>query len=173
MEDIICSELRDRKRNTNTKPNRKQNTMKTLKTLKEIAIARKSRKGPADKITQDGAYWLAVEIEIDSGGGGGIGQSGAQVSYLLQVRHYRDGDIRAYITRKTWHQNDGGNNRRTRADDLLDCSTIEELITAMQQHEIESDYCENYKIAVSDYGHKTMITNLPELPESLPAPDEV
>ena len=157
----------------NTKPNRKQNTMKTLKTLREIAIARKSRKGPADKITQDGAYWLAVEIEIDSGGGGGIGQSGAQVSYLLQVRHYRSGDIRAYITRKTWHQNDGGNNRRTRADDLLDCSTIEDLITAMQQHEIESDYCENYKIAVSGYGHKTMITNLSELPESLPAPDEV
>jgi hypothetical protein len=145
-----------------------------MKTLKQICIERKVRKGESAAVTADGAYWLAVDTIINSGGGDGIGQSAADVSYGLKIRHYRSGEIRAYLTRHTWHQNDGNHTDKTRADDLLDCTTIEELRAAIARHEISSDYCEPRPCSVSAHHlEHNLIPDLPEMVLQVAAPDEI
>jgi len=144
-----------------------------MKTLKQIAIDRKARKGPVAAVTADGAYWLAVHSVINSGGGDGIGQSAPDVTYELKVRHYRSGEVRAYLTRHTWHQNDGNHADKTRADDLLACTTIEELRQAIARHEISSDYCKPKPCSVSAWHlEHNLIPDLPEMVLQVAAPDE-
>ena len=140
-------------------------------TLKQIIIDRKTRKGESTKITKDGAYWQ-TSVKFDGGGGDGIGCSGAEVGWYLEVRHYRDGHLRAYINRYTWHQNEGSTNTRTRADDLLECRTQEELIANMQKHSISDDYRGNEPVEVGGWGRGKIAKALPELPDSEKSPDE-
>ena len=147
-------------------------TTTTTKTLRDIIIARKTRKGEADNITKDGAYWETA-INLQNGGGNGIGNNGSSVTHYLEVRHYRNGELRGYLNRHLWHQNDGTTHQRTRADNLLDCSTIEELIQTAKKHKIESVYDDSYEIEISNEGEKRLCEGLPEMPASEPAPDEV
>ena len=139
-----------------------------MKTLKEIAIARKSRNGPAARITHDGAYWLAAEPLIASGGGDGVGQNSAHSKYYLDIRHYRSGDLRAYISCHSWHQNDGDTVERTRADDCLEAPTIEDLIACIMGHQI-SDYDDMRDHHIY---RDELIKEFLEMAISLPAPDE-
>lgn len=137
--------------------------------LQDIAISKKSRKGPAHKITSDGAYWLAIDIKIDANGGDGIGQSAASSKDYFRVRHYRDGSIRAYCERESWHQNSGDSTNRVRCDAALACETIEDLIRTIKGVPMDREY--------SDCGHSDVYYDisgeLPELPSSLPSPDDI
>ena len=145
-----------------------------MTTLRDIITDRKTRKGQAAKITRDGAYWETA-IEINSEGGDGIGQAVSNITWYIEVRHYRAGDLRAYINRHSWHQNSGTRDLRTRADDLLECQTIEDLIQVAESHEVvdRNDPC-GYReeVRVSDRCRERLPDDLPEMAVSLPAPDE-
>jgi hypothetical protein len=144
-----------------------------MKTLKDIIVDRKTRKGESTRITKDGAYWETA-ILFAAEGGDGIGQASSDVSWYLEIRHYRDGHLRGYVNRHTWHQNDGDTNNRTRSDDVLNCTTIEELIVTMQHHVISYDWGrEDTPIEVRDWGRGKLAEGLPEIPESEKAPDEI
>jgi hypothetical protein len=98
-----------------------------MKTLKEIVIEMKSRKGKPDGVTKDGAYWEAVKFDFANLGGDGIGQSGDSINDYIVVRHYRLGEVRCYLERHFWHQNTGTDIEKTRADKLLECTNLEEI----------------------------------------------
>lgn len=142
-----------------------------MKTLKEIAIDRKARKGESSAITADGAYWLPVNILVSNGGGDGIGCNSPDIDQFLQVRHYRGGEVRCYITRETWHQNHGTHTTRTRADDVLNCETVEDIISTCKRHKFSGDY-EDDPVLITDAGEERLAKELPEMTVSLPAPDE-
>lgn len=141
-----------------------------MTTLKDLTLAKRCRKGQAAAITKDGAYWLAYSIAISLDGGDGIGQSEAQIEDKLEVRHYRNNEVRAYLNRHTWHQNDGANNNRTRADQLLECDNLEDLIIQIQRVKINNEYEIEY-FEVSESGKERVAKEI-ALPASLPAPDE-
>lgn len=144
-------------------------------TLREHVIALKGRKGPADKITKDGAYWNVIKIDTDWDGGDGIGQALPSIKYGLQVRHYRSGDVRAYLYKHTWHQNTGSNTERVRCDEILDCVTTEEVICIITSKTIDQEaqsYGESGLFPVCDKGRRDLEEKL-GLPVSLPSPDEI
>lgn len=138
-------------------------------TLAQIATARKSRKGTADGITADGAYWLAVKIAILKGGGDGISQT-AKHDYLV-VRHYRNGELRAYAQREMWSQNDSSTSR-VRRDTLLACSTVEEVVQILNSIPLESGEYETGHFDVTPEGKERLQDNLSEMAAALPGPDE-
>jgi len=142
-------------------------------TLRHVALARKARKGPATKITKDGAYWDAIRVKIGNSGGDGIGQSSANVDTYLIVRHYRSGELRAYCERRAWHQNYATNVVRVRCDQVLDLTTIEDLVVTLRGLEFAPDYGVNMPVEVSDFGIDRLVADLEALPASIPAPDEV
>ena len=69
-----------------------------MKTLKEIIVETKCRKGESDGTTKQGAFWFACdEILIRSFGGDGVGQSSTDLRNYLQLRHYRNGEVKAVV----------------------------------------------------------------------------
>lgn len=140
-----------------------------MKTIKELIIAAKCRKGEAYGTTKHGAFWLAVApINIGGGGGDGIGQSAPNVDHFLQLRHYRDGVVKAMIHRSSWHQNHGHHESYKDAPELLGCSTIEEVFVALKGMEVDDRpvYAafakERIEKAMAEFG----------LPMATPAPDD-
>ena len=140
-----------------------------MKTIKELIIAAKCRKGEAAGTTKHGAFWLAAEpICVGGGGGDGIGQSAPNIDHFLQMRHYRDGTVKAMIHRSSWHQNHGQHESYKDAPELLGCSTIEEVFVALKGIEIEDRpvYAafakDKIEKAMSEFG----------LAKAAPAPDE-
>ena len=145
-----------------------------MKTLKEIIVERKCRKGPPAGTTKHGAYWLACEpIMTRSAGSASASQEAPSVIYELQLRHFRSGEVRAVIHRNVWRQ---GGTQSGAAQDwgdanaVLGCSTIEEVVVAlkgisMNDSAVVEDYLIPRDIAkrLRDLG----------LPDSAPAPDEV
>lgn len=143
-----------------------------MKTLKEIIVERKCRKGAADGTTKDGAYWIPVSCKIDCAGGDGIGQNSASISWWLTIRHYRSGEVRAYLVCKSWHQNTGTEREKVRADAVLDCTTIEDLVIAIKKHAITDEYNgESVQVDVDNHFLPEIAKAIPELPESVPGPD--
>jgi len=138
-------------------------------TLAQIATNRKSRKGTADGITADGAYWIAVKVAILKGGGDGISQN-ARHDYLV-VRHYRTGELRAYAQRETWNQ-DGSSTSRVRRDTLLACSTVEEIIQILNSIPLEAGEYETGHFEVTPEGKERLEADLSEMVAALPGPDE-
>lgn len=143
-----------------------------MKTLKDIAIERKSRKGAARATTPDGAYWLPIRVKLMAAGGDGIGQSAASHQYYLTVRHYRSGDVRAYVEDEGYHQNNGSWTVRTRCSEVLDATNHEELLIALKKSHFDPDDGEPYRVRVSELGEARLEKEIPELPDSPPAPDE-
>ena len=139
-----------------------------LPTLKDLVIAQKCRKGPSDGTTKRGAYWQCAEVQIRSYGGDGIGQSAASVKHVLLLRHFRSGEVRAVIHRDVYHQN-GGEDTWHPANEILDCTTIEDVIV-----QLKSMNC-GEAAAYNKWGENALYDALTELGmiESLPAPDEV
>ena len=151
-----------------------------MKTISEIIIASKCRKGGADGTTVDGAYWvcpaspivgnLGLKTMIRSFGGDGVGQSSANCHNYLQLRHYRGGKVEAVVLENSWHQNYGTSQTVVAADAVLAATTTEELEVALLALTDEYD---------ANYYSQSMRENLDHLaekiglPESLPAPDEV
>lgn len=142
-------------------------------TLREIAVNRASRKGKAAGITADGAYWIPIKIAILIGGGDGIGQSQPVIEDSLVVRHYRNGELRAYAERESWHHDHGGSSySRMRRDTLLDCSTVEEIVHILVSIPLESGEYESGRFTVTPKGKERLAKELSEMPFAEPGPDE-
>jgi len=140
-----------------------------MKTLSDLIVAAKCRKGAAAGTTKKGAYWLAVEpIKIRCFGGDGIGQSSADCTNYLELRHFRDGAVSIVIHYNSWHQNHGMSDTYQSHIGLPMCETVEDVIVALKSANDDG---------VSAYSDR-MEENLTEalvafgLPESAPAPDE-
>lgn len=140
-------------------------------TIREAIEATKCRKGTADGTTKDGAYWLAIPpVKIRRWGGDGIGNSGADMTTKLELRHYRSGETRAVAHVDGWHQNGGTRDQWHRLD-ILDCATVEDVIVALKcgvsgdydRETVYSDLCEDaLQDALAKLG----------LAVSAPSPDE-
>ena len=137
-------------------------------TLKNCVEAAKCRKGPAKGTTKRGAYWLAHKpIKIRRAGGDGIGNSGADLTFTLELRHFRGGEVRSTIHCAAYHQN--GDHDSYESLDLGDCSSVEQVIVRLKGHSFcDGDAC------YSDFFEDTLTAALVELglPEREPAPDE-
>ncbi len=117
-------------------------------TLKDAIAAKRCRTGESYAITKKGAYWLASDpVKIRSFGGSGIGNDGCSQSVELQLRHYRDGTIDSVLFYSCWHQNGPDIERYQSVSDLLDCTTVEEVIVLLKGTRVESKNVAAY----SDY----------------------
>ena len=142
-----------------------------MKTLKELVIAAKCRKGKSTGITKRGAFWLACEeIRIRSFGGDGIGNSSSDLRNYLQLRHYRDGTVGAVVRCNAWHQGDGDSSSYRKVSDVLSCTTTEEVIAVLKRtnewHENASVYSDTHEERL------TKALAAMGLPASAPAPDD-
>lgn len=144
-----------------------------MKTLKEIIIALRCRKGPAKGTTKRGAYWLACEpIKIRSYGGDGIGNNSAAIRHYLELRHYRSGEVRAAIHVDAHHQNgsySGAGDWWSDCSDILNATTVEEVIVALK-----SITADNGATTYSDSFKEELTKALTALglPESAPSHDD-
>jgi len=136
----------------------------------------KCRRGTADGTTKSGAYWFACDaIKLRCAGGDGIGQSGADITFWLELRHYRSGECRAVIHRNAWHQNGcygGGGDCYTQMPAILVCATVEDVIVALKAG-IDDGY--GRETCYSDYHEETLTAALTALglPATAPAPDDM
>lgn len=148
--------------------NRSQN----MKTLKDLLIARKIRKGTAHGTTKRGAFWLLEgkdrATKIRRAGGHGIGNNSSDVTYWLDLRHYRSGEVSAVVDVESWHQNYGLKHHYIRANEVLNCSTVEEVIVTLKG--ISDEDSPVYSDLQSTELTKTLVDL--GLPLSVPSPDE-
>ena len=149
--------------------------------LKALVESKKCRHGQAAGTTKNGAFWLACDpIELRRCGGDGIGNSGADVTFRLSLRHFRSGLVQAMIHRDAWHQNgsySGGGDTWESCPSVLDCATVEEVVVALKAM---SSACRTangtWREAVySDRNEERVTQSLTALGLQLaaPAPDEV
>ena len=88
------------------------------------------------------------------------------------VRHYRNGDMRAYAQREVWSQNNGTTRQRVRRDTLLDCQTIEEIIKTLVSLTWHDEYYVEH-VEVTPEGKQRLIDGLDKMDIALPGPDEI
>jgi hypothetical protein len=140
-----------------------------MKTLQELIVAAKCRKGAAAGTTKKGAYWLACEpIKIRVYGGDGIGQSSPDCTNFLELRHFRDGSVQTVVEFASWHQNQGGRRESyVTVPALAMCETVEDVIVCLKS-------CGTEVAAYSDKMEDKLTDGLVAfgLPVSAPAPDE-
>jgi hypothetical protein len=139
-----------------------------MKTLKELVVEKKCRKGPAFGTTKNGAFWMAVEpIKIRGFGGDGVGNNPSSRTNYLQLRHYRDGAVKAVVNWRSWHQNAGDSNEYVTVD-ILDCITIEEVVVSLKKASCDGNN------AYSDRWQSELTGVLLGLGmcETLPSPDD-
>lgn len=139
-----------------------------MKRLEELIVAAKCRKGTSAGTTKQGAFWLAcTPTLIRSFGGDGIGQASTDWRNYLQLRHYRNGEVKAVVNYHGWHQNQGTSDSY-RTVQILDCTSIEDVIVILK------GVIHNETSAYSDWGKDNLTAALSELGmiESAPAPDE-
>ena len=150
-----------------------------MKTLSDIIIDSKCRKGGADGITAAGAYWLCPQSKIAgnrgvptlirSYGGEGIGNSRADLRHYLELRHYRGGKVSAVVVATSWHQNSGTQETETEINSVLTSTSTEELESALLALEdqngqpVYTKFCSEKLAALAE---------LIGLPDSAPAPDD-
>lgn len=143
-----------------------------MKTLKEAVEAEQCRKGKADGTTKRGAYWLATDpIIIRRSGGDGIGQSSADVTWTLELRHYRSGEVRPVIHRDAWHQNgswSGAGDDYYGRQDIGGAGTIEEVVVRLKNG-VGDEACYSDK-RYDDLRDALLAIGMTE---SIPGPDEV
>ena len=144
--------------------------MKTLKTLKDLVIEKKCRKGPSAGATAGGAYWEALTVITRRCGGDGFGQSAPDITWRLFLRHLRDGTVQATLRHYRWHQNgeySGGGSSYYGVDAVLGCTTAEEVLVLLHgvvggEHECVLTDDDKVTEALVAFG----------LPRAAPAPDE-
>jgi hypothetical protein len=149
----------------------KKNTVdpKYMKTLKELIEATKCRKGSAAATTKRGAYWLAADpIKTRSFGGDGIGQSDADCSCELHLRHYRTAGVSAIVVSESWHQNYGTSRTYTPVD-ILDCTTVEYVIARLLG---TTDAAGNAIYTAWGEDNLTAALTALGLPDAMPSPDD-
>lgn len=145
-----------------------------MKTLKEIIAGLKIRKGTAHGTNKHGAFWTISGDDffarIRRTGGDGIGQSTPDVSYYLDFRHFRNGEISAMVYRDAWHQNGaycGAGKTWQNVSEVLEAQTIEQVVVILKGIEIDgSPVCGSNPVDLIESLRKL------GLPEAEPAPDE-
>lgn len=140
-----------------------------MKTLKELIIETKCRRGKSAGTTKRGAYWEASEsIMIRNYGGDGIGNNSTDWKNFLELRHYRSGEVQAVVNYHGWHQNRGTTDRY-RSVPILDCATVEDVIVVLKGVNCEDE------AAYSDSFEDRLTAGLAALgmAECEPAPDEI
>lgn len=103
-------------------------------TLADIIRARRVRKGKADGIDANGAWWWAwpkQDPRICAHGGDGIGQSDARTITTLRARHYRCGRVTVGAWSESWHQNTGERVRWVQIGGLATATTAEDVIATL------------------------------------------
>lgn len=141
-----------------------------MKTLKELVIDTKCRRGKSDGTTKRGAFWQCIEpIKIRSYGGDGVGQSSADVDHHLELRHFRDNSVRAVVHIYSWHQ-DHEHHSYIDVSNIVNCQSTEDVIVVLKS--IKDRDTETY--IYSDSFEEELTERLQEigLPEALPSPDE-
>lgn len=136
------------------------------KTLSFCVEAARCRKGKAAGTTKRGAYWLACEpIILRRAGGDGIGQSAPGITWRLELRHFRGGEVRPTLHREGWHQNGSSDDYYGRPE-LATTRTVEEVIVILKAGA-------NNETCYSDYYVDKLTAALVDLglPESEPGPD--
>jgi len=139
-----------------------------MKTLNELIVSAKCRKGASAGTNKHGAFWFACEpIIIRRFGGDGIGETDANCVNYLQLRHYRDGSVKAVVNSYSWHQNHGHCDTYRTADNLLDRTTVEDVIVCFKNISDKGSH------AYSDSRKNELTEALTALGmiEALPAPD--
>lgn len=146
--------------------------------LKEAIEHAHCRKGAADGTTKAGAYWLALApICIRSWGGDGIGQSAPSHDQYLELRHYRDGAVRAKLHHTAWHENGewsgGGVSTYIDAGAILGATTVEQVIVLLKVMRCHDEYQSGHAV-YSDRFEAKLTEALVSLglADALPAPDE-
>lgn len=143
-----------------------------MNTIKDLVVAKKIRKGTAHGTTKRGAFWgipgPGEGIKIRRAGGDGVGHNAPDITYWLNFRHYRNGEVSAVVDVESWHQNSGHHRRYIRADEILACTTVEEVVVALKG--IRDDLSNVY----SDSRHDDLSEALTSigLPVAAPSPDE-
>lgn len=145
--------------------------MKNMNTIKDLALEKKARKGPAKQITKKGAYWIALSIDTKRGGGDGIGQAPAQITTVFEVRHYRDGKLEAVVKNLWWHENEGLSTVAVAIPAALEVTNVEDLIRLIKSTSIPDDEM-NDTFEVSKQGQARLEKDLAPLPAAAPGPDE-
>jgi hypothetical protein len=123
-------------------------------TLKDLTIAKKSRKGEPDGRNKRGAYWTTLSVKTAGFGGDGIGQNAPDIDWFFEIRHYRDGRVQSILRRHSWHQNTGTNNDYADASKAVDMDTIEDVLDYLASLG-EGDYEERYYV---DSYHREDVT---------------
>lgn len=146
-----------------------------MKTIKEIIIESKCRKGPSAGVTKRGAFWIAFAksdqyFSVTSRrGGDGVGQSSADVSVGLKFRHFRDGTVQAITVTECWHQNTGTNRSTVDVSQILNCTTAEEVIAILK-----GTNAGDGGRSISSIFEEDLVADLAAIgiPAALPGPDE-
>lgn len=104
-------------------------------TLADVVRARRVRKGKADGIDANGAWWSAwpgkMAPRIRAHGGDGIGNSAPSTITTLCARHYRCGRVTVGAWSESWHQNTGERVRWVQIDGLATATTAEDVIATL------------------------------------------
>lgn len=149
-----------------------------MNTLKDLIISKKIRKGKAHGITKHGAFWTPSGandffVVLRSAGGDGIGQNAPDVTYYLDFRHYRNGQVSAKVCRKAWHQNgeySGAGTSWLDVSEILNAQSVEEVIAILKGKDLDGSAIISDQYARNDLTPALIAFGLVE---SLPAPDEV
>jgi hypothetical protein len=143
------------------------------RTLEEAVKALRCRKGPSAGISKRGAYWLAVEpVLIRRFGGDGIGINTPDRTTTLELRHYRDGEVRCLVHEHAYHQNGsraGAGDCWSPSSAVNSCRTAEEIKAALLGSATitgEPVYGRHWEVNIDE------LAGLLGLPLSMPAPDE-
>lgn len=110
-----------------------------MKTVEDLVVAAKCRKGSAVDVDERGAYWVALSVCTRAYGSGGIGNEAPSVEVILELRHYRSGGVVAFLRKEQWHQNTGENvlEMETPPDTILSCTTVEDVVVSLYDMDIE------------------------------------
>ncbi len=142
----------------------KTNTTNTPKTFAEIVREKKCRRGKASGIDESGAYWNAIKITTKMSGGTGIGNSEPQVSFYLEARHYRAGQIMIGVVRESLHQNYNDVFEWIDTPSISEADSVESVIVGLRAKDL-----------LSSYHQKRLVEALTALglPEAPPSPDDI
>ena len=141
-----------------------------MRTLKELIVAARCRKGEPAGIDAAGEWWQAGStVKSARSGGDGIGNSAPSVRCDLQMRHYRTGSVVVGVLVERWHQNVGTRSEWVPLPGIEESQTSADVVSFLMRWNecrgltVLSAWCQNYVVEeLGGFG----------LPASAPGPDE-
>ena len=126
-------------------------TRETMKTLKELIVAARCRKGAAAGIDGAGEWWQAgPTVRVARSGGDGVGNGAPSVRCDLQMRHYRTGTVVVGVIVERWHQNTGTRSEWVPLPGIEDAQTGAEVVAFLigwnGDFPVLSDWCQTYVV---------------------------